>query len=82
MTISRANWLVEYHKNILDLIVGTPGSTHHAHYLNNKRLYKKRMAGEGLPDKIVNLREKLGEISEVNIDDSASPHFQLVTEII
>ena len=39
------------------------------------RLYKKRRAGEGLSDKIVNLREELGNIFEVRLDDSASPHF-------
>ena len=38
------------------------------------RLYKKRKAGEGLPDKIINLREELGNILEVKLDDSASPH--------
>ena len=74
-TISRAYWLVEYHKKILDLTVGAPGSTHHADCLSNMRLYKKRKAGEGLPGKIINLREELGNIFEVKLDDSASPHF-------
>ena len=75
-TISRAYWLVEYHKKILDLTVGAPGSTHHAHCLSNMRLSKKKkITGERSPDKIVNLREELGNIFEVKLDDSASPHF-------
>ena len=45
-TIARAYWLVEYHKKILDLTVGAPGSTNHAHCLSNRGYKKKEKLGK------------------------------------
>ena len=63
------------------LTVRAPESTHNALFLKNTGLYKKLMAGEGLPDEIVNLGEESGDISLVTIDDSAFPRFPCLIKL-
>ena len=67
--------LFNYDKQILDLIVGAPGSTHDARFLRDTGLYKKVISGSGLANKTVEIDTSYGEIRLVTIGDSALPRF-------
>ena len=67
--------LVGYNKRFLKLTVGAPGSTHNTRFLLNTGLFEQILNGQGLPDKIFDLRDEYGRIPLVTIGDSDFPSF-------
>ena len=64
--------LVGYNKRFLYAAVGAPGSTHDARMLRSTRIYQQILAGEVIPNRIMNL-EGGEEIPLVTGGDSAFP---------
>ena len=67
--------LVRYNKRFLHVTCNAPGSTHDARLLRLTKVFSEIQSGRTVPQKYLDLGERLAEIPLVMIGDTAFPQF-------